>query len=287
MGLLLSAFAGCAALLFAAVGCADLLLGAVISSVISPEAGAIEDCAVGATDADDDEDEAEGHFDAKKYIEEVEGRKKSKDIEDSSDDSDSDGDASRIDSGSQDASPPEDSAKEYYQAPADHLSSDASSGPDGLIGLSHMVEMDGTEAEGDSIEKMAHARSPDEIMEKEEKWNLKFFLQNRAAKGLPVPVFDIKAELEAEERAKKAQERKSSRPSSRSGTQRSKASVAIEDDRTQRSKMKGSSSTPELPKIKPEDRIPEVSYLTRRIQYHRGQGGRIYADTPAWVNGQL
>mmetsp|Transcript_88391 Transcript_88391/g.156477 ORF Transcript_88391/g.156477 Transcript_88391/m.156477 type:complete len:131 (-) Transcript_88391:24-416(-) len=122
----------------------------------------------------------------------------------------------------------------------------------------------------------------DEMMEKEEKWNLKFFHKNRAQKGLPsmeIDMHQLRAEVQAEfgERPKSTSSKSSRRSNSQGG---SAPRTPLGSERSSPSqKLGSSSSTPELPKI-PEK--PNVTYLTRRMQFRRGEGGRLLADTPAW-----
>jgi len=84
----------------------------------------------------------------------------------------------------------------------------------------------------------------DEMMEKEEKWNLKFFLDSRP---------DMAAKLR--------------------GTGSSSSSG---------SSMKTTQSLPELPKLTMVNGKPVPSQLNRRIQYRRHDFGKLYADTPTW-----
>mmetsp|Transcript_23442 Transcript_23442/g.73064 ORF Transcript_23442/g.73064 Transcript_23442/m.73064 type:complete len:95 (+) Transcript_23442:73-357(+) len=86
----------------------------------------------------------------------------------------------------------------------------------------------------------------DEMMEKEEKWQLKCFLEKR--KKDAVPGDTILSSLE--------QLRTSGHGSSRLGS---------------------SQSSPELPKIG-----SGPSLLTRRIQYSRKKDGSLFGDVPAW-----
>merc|ERR1719401_36834 len=130
----------------------------------------------------------------------------------------------------------------------------------------------------------------DELMEKEEKWSTKFFIQKRVALGLPIPGADLEQDFAAEVAAKhsKRSERKSGRSSKRSNRSESQGSrqLGSSDNSSQRSgserKLRGSVSTPELPAIAEKDK-PVVSHLTRRIQFRRGDGGRIFSDTPPWA----
>mmetsp|Transcript_86762 Transcript_86762/g.136880 ORF Transcript_86762/g.136880 Transcript_86762/m.136880 type:complete len:134 (-) Transcript_86762:71-472(-) len=126
----------------------------------------------------------------------------------------------------------------------------------------------------------------DELMEKEERWNLKFFIQNRVARGLPIPGEEMAAEDAAKRRHRS--ERKSGRSPKRSHRSESQGSRrrSSADNSSQHSggeeMFKRSVSTPELPAIAPKEK-PVVSLLTRKIQFRRGDGGRIFSDTPPWA----